>query len=105
MPSCWWRPGRELDPPYYDGPVTLVVRKVRVWCRSGRTSDFETGAADPNGWEHRVSNLTMKVSPVFHDTMFTPTHIKGLAQVLKGIFAGFPTAEVCFTSIEHPSLY
>ena len=73
-----------------------------MWYRGGHASDFDTGVNDLNGWEHRVSNLTMKVSPVFHDTMFTPTHIKGLAQVLKGIFAGFPTAEVCFTSIERP---
>lgn len=37
-----------------------------------------------------MSNLTMKVSPGRRDTMFTPAHIKGLAQVLKEIFAEFP---------------
>ena len=88
----------ELDPPFYDGPTTLVVPKDRVWYRSGHASDFDTGADDLNGWEHRISNLTMKVSPGRHDTMFTPAHVKGLAQVLKGIFAEFPTAEVWFHS-------
>jgi len=86
----------ELDPPYYDGPTTLVVPKDRVWYRSGHASDFDTGADDLNGWEHRMSNLTMKVSPGRHDTMFTPAHVKGLAQVLKEIFSDFPTPEVSF---------
>jgi len=84
----------ELDPPYYDGPTTLVVPKDRVWYRSGHASDFDTGADDLNGWEHRMSNLTMKISPGRHDTMFTPAHIKGLSQVLKEIFVEFPTPEV-----------
>ena len=86
----------ELDPPYYDGPTTLVVPKDRVWYRSGHASDFDTGLDDLNGWEHRISNLAMKVSPGRHDTMFTPAHVKGLAQVLKGIFTEFSAAGVCF---------
>ena len=86
----------ELDPPHYDGPTTLVVPKDRVWYRSGHASDFDTGADDLNGWEHRLSNLTMKVSPGRHDTMFTLAHVKGLAAVLKEIFAEFPTLEVCY---------
>ena len=86
----------ELDPPYYDGPTTLVVPKDRVWYRTGHTSDFNTGLDDLNGWEHRISNLTMKVSPGQHNTMFTPAHVEGLAKVLKGIFAEFPTGEARF---------
>ena len=86
----------ELDPPYYDGPTTLVVPKDRAWYRSGHASDFDTGADDLNGWEHRISNLTMKISPGRHDTMFTPAHVKGLAQILKEIFAEFPPPEVRF---------
>ena len=70
----------ELDPPYYDGPTTLVVPKDRVWYRSGDASDFGAGADDLSGWEHRVSNLTMKVSPGRHDTIVTRTHVKCLAQ-------------------------
>ncbi|KAF9644147.1 acetyl-CoA synthetase-like protein [Thelephora ganbajun] len=84
----------ELDPPHYDGPTTLVVPKDRVWYRSGHASDFDTGADDLNGWEHRLSNLAMKVSPGRHDTIFMPAHVKGLAVVLKEIFAGFPIPEV-----------
>lgn len=84
----------ELDPPHYDGPTTLVVPNDRVWYRSGHASDFDTGTDDLNGWEHRLSNLKMKVSPGRHDTMFMPAHIKGLATILKEIFSEFPPAEV-----------
>ncbi|KAF9781603.1 hypothetical protein BJ322DRAFT_1161283 [Thelephora terrestris] len=83
----------ELDPPYYNGPTTLVVPKDRVWYRSGHASDFDTGADDLNGWEHRLSNLAMKVSPGRHDTMFTPAHVKGLSVILKEIFTEFPAPE------------
>lgn len=69
----------ELDPPHYDGPTTLVVPKDRVWYRGGHPSDFDTGADDLNGWDQRLSNLAMKVSPGRRDTMFTPVHVKGLA--------------------------
>jgi thioesterase domain-containing protein len=83
----------ELDPPHYDGPTTLVIPKDRVRYQNGHASDFDTGADDFNGWEHRLSNLKMKISPGRHDTMLTPAHVKSLAAVLKEIFAEFP--EVC----------
>jgi thioesterase domain-containing protein len=79
----------DFDPPYYDGPSTLIVPKDRIWYRSGHASDFDTGVDDLNGWDHRMSNLDMKVAGGRHDTMFTPAHVKVLSQVLKEIFAGF----------------
>lgn len=61
--------------PYYDGPTTLVAPKDRVWYRSGHAK-FDIGTDDLNGWEYRMSNLTIKVSSGLHDIMFTPAHVK-----------------------------
>ncbi|EGO03426.1 hypothetical protein SERLA73DRAFT_101532 [Serpula lacrymans var. lacrymans S7.3] len=81
----------DFEPEHYDGATTLVVPKDRSWYRSGHASDFDTGADDHNGWDYRIKNLDMKVAAGRHDTMFTPAHVKVLAEVVKEVLAPYTT--------------
>ncbi|KAJ3033802.1 hypothetical protein HDV00_005815 [Rhizophlyctis rosea] len=78
----------------YDGAVTLIVPRNRMWFRTGPGKDLAmsmtqnmlaANGMDMNNWDKIIPNLELVESPGRHDTMFAPAHVKGLSNVLRNV--------------------
>ncbi|KAH7909125.1 putative nonribosomal peptide synthetase [Hygrophoropsis aurantiaca] len=74
------------EPEPYDGLTTLVVPNDRSWYRSFPSA----GSDDHNGWDHCIKHLDVKVAAGSHHTMFSSSHVKALAAVMKDLLASLP---------------